>query len=292
MKKKLLALGTVAVMMAGMCVPAMAASNDPNMTVINNTPYSSSVEEGGSVTISVAPANSYYMASGFDDADDAANGVNYSFNAGGDLIDSISTSASWDDDLDVWGTALNIEVKDGVYGVASLHITNAYNSSAYIDMTLYIEPETVVSAATNVDVEVVDLRDVNPAMYEYRAGLDVEAAVLNAGNPFNGDTASAQKYPTAGDALYSLMDDGTISFVQAGGYVSSITDSTGNTVTEYTTADWTYYGWNYCVVRDGVRVAEGDIVSASVLPVQNNDDVYWAFGTWADAQAYFDMLVG
>ena len=86
------------------------------------------------------------------------------------------------------------------------------------------------------------------------------------------------------------MDDGTISFVQAGGYVSSITDSTGNTVTEYTTEDWTYYGWNYCVVRDGVRVAEGDIVSASVLPVQNNDDVYWAFGTWADAQDYFSEL--
>ena len=52
----------------------------------------------------------------------------------------------------------------------------------------------------------------------------------------------------------------------------------------------TYYGWNYCVIRNGEKVAEGDIVSASVLEVKNTDKVYWAFGTSKQAEEYFDML--
>ena len=52
-----------------------------------------------------------------------------------------------------------------------------------------------------------------------------------------------------------------------------------------------YYGWNYCVVRDGAKVTEGDVVSASVLEVEKGDSVYWAFGTMAQANEYFATRV-
>ena len=59
-----------------------------------------------------------------------------------------------------------------------------------------------------------------------------------------------------------------MNFAQKGGYVQSVTDNKGNTLKEYTTKDWTYYGWNYCVVRGEKKVAEGDILSAAVLEVK------------------------
>lgn len=41
------------------------------------------------------------------------------------------------------------------------------------------------------------------------------------------------------------------------------------------------------VYRNGVKVSDGDILSASVLEVKPGDNVYWAFGTYDQAAAYF-----
>ncbi|MFR8249805.1 MAG: hypothetical protein ACLVAT_12480 [Lachnospiraceae bacterium] len=60
-----------------------------------------------------------------------------------------------------------------------------------------------------------------------------------------------------------------LSFTQNGGYVDSITTSDGTKIAAYSSEDWTsYYGWNYCVYRNGVKVSDGDILSASVLEVE------------------------
>ena len=120
--------------------------------------------------------------------------------------------------------------------------------------------------------------------------LTVSAASKEADNPFKGSEGCAQSYATAGDALYSLAEANSMSFEQNGGYVQSITDEAENTLEAYTTEDWNYYGWNYCVVRDGEKVSEGDIVSASVLEVEDGDSVYWAFGTYQQAADYFSTL--
>ena len=47
---------------------------------------------------------------------------------------------------------------------------------------------------------------------------------------------------------------------------------------------------NYCVIRNGKKVSEGDMLSASVLEVEKNDSVYWAFGTMEQADTYFKTL--
>lgn len=183
---------------------------------------------------------------------------------------------------------VQITGKDGAYGPASLHIVNtkSTSSTANIDMTVYVEAATTQNDVTVASVEATDLTD-GGSTYEYGENLTVAAADKNVNNPFKDADGSAQSYPTAGDALYSLAETNGLSFVQEEWYVQSLTDSNGTLVSWYTTEDWTYYGWNYCVIRNGEKVAEGDIVSASVLEVKNTDKVYWAFGTSKQAEEYF-----
>lgn len=284
----------VSVLLAGvttltMAMPVLAANDDPNLVVTPDTQYSTPIEANSSVTLGLMPADAHYQRTGFDSADAAANGLEVSkINLGADKISTDFTYGSKTVNGLYAGT-VTVKGKKGQYGPASLHIVNKNNPSAGIDMTVYVEADTVQDDVTVASVEAVDLRD-GGTTYEYAGDLNVEAAEKETKNPFNASVGSAQSYPTAGDALYSLAEANSLSFVQDKGYVQSITDSTGKVLSWYTTKDWTYYGWNYCVVRNGAQVSEGDIVSASVLEVEEGDSVYWAFGTQEQAEDYFNAL--
>ena len=164
-----------------------------------------------------------------------------------------------------------------------------------------IEVKGIVTEATTNDplpgvtVKVKDCHN-DTGMKVDGEDLTVAKAKGNSGNPFSNSEGAAQTYPTAGDALYSLMKEGEISFTQYGGYVSEISDTDGNKLSGYSSEDYTeYYGWYYCVI-DGegskANIVEGsDIVSASVLPVDDNDTVVWAFGTEDEANNYFDEVL-
>lgn len=284
----------VSVLLAGvttltMAMPVLAANDDPNLVVTPDTQYSTPIEANSSVILGLMPADAHYQRTGFDSADAAANGLEVSkINLGADKISTDFTYGSKTVNGLYAGT-VTVKGKKGQYGPASLHIVNKNNPSAGIDMTVYVEADTVQDDVTVASVEAVDLRD-GSTTYEYAEDLNVEAASKETKNPFNASVGSAQSYPTAGDALYSLAEANSLSFVQDKGYVQSITDSTGKVLSWYTTKDWTYYGWNYCVVRNGAQVSEGDIVSASVLEVEEGDSVYWAFGTQEQAEDYFNAL--
>lgn len=284
----------VSVLLAGvttlsMAMPVLAANGDPNLVVTPDTLYSTPIEANSSVTLGLMPADAHYQRTGFDSADAAANGLEVSkINLGADKISTDFTYGSKTVNGLYAGT-VTVKGKKGQYGPASLHIVNKNNPSAGIDMTVYVEADTVQDDVTVASVEAVDLTDGGDT-YEYAGDLNVEAAKKETKNPFNASVGSAQSYPTAGDALYSLAEANSLSFVQDKGYVQSITDSTGKVLSWYTTEDWTYYGWNYCVVRNGAQVSEGDIVSAAVLEVEEGDSVYWAFGTQEQAEDYFNAL--
>lgn len=284
----------VSVLLAGvttlsMAMPVVAANGDPNLVVTPDTLYSTPIEANSSVTLGLMPADAHYQRTGFDSADAAANGLEVSkINLGADKISTDFTYGSKTVNGLYAGT-VTVKGKKGQYGPASLHIVNKNNPSAGIDMTVYVEADTVQDDVTVASVEAVDLTDGGDT-YEYAGDLNVEAAKKETKNPFNASVGSAQSYPTAGDALYSLAEANSLSFVQDKGYVQSITDSTGKVLSWYTTEDWTYYGWNYCVVRNGAQVSEGDIVSAAVLEVEEGDSVYWAFGTQEQAEDYFNAL--
>ena len=288
---------TTSVVLAGvttlsMAMPVLAANGDPNLVVTPDTQYSTPIEANSSVTLGLMPANAYYQRTGFDSAYAAANSLEVSrINLGADKISSVFTYGSKTVDGLYAGT-VTVKGKKGQYGPASLHIVNKNNTSAGIDMTVYVEAAETQKDVKVAEVQVTDVSNNTAQVIDEGAeNLDVAAAKTEIANPFNGSEGAAQSYPTAGDALYSLAEANQMNFAQKGGYVQSVTDNKGNTLKEYTTEDWTYYGWNYCVVRGEKKVAEGDILSAAVLEVKDGDSVYWAFGTMDQANQYFDDLL-
>ena len=284
----------VSVLLAGvttlsMAMPVLAANGDPNLVVTPDTQYSTPITSGSSVTLGLMPANAYYQRTGFYSEAAAKDGLNVAkVNFGADKISSVFTYGSKTVDGLYAGT-VTVKGEKGQYGPASLHIVNKNNTSAGIDMTVYVEAAETQKDVTVSKVVVKDLSGDN-VIAEDAQNLTVSAASKEADNPFKGSEGCAQSYATAGDALYSLAEANSMSFEQNGGYVQSITDEAENTLEAYTTEDWNYYGWNYCVVRDGEKVSEGDIVSASVLEVEDGDSVYWAFGTYQQAADYFSTL--
>lgn len=287
----------VSVLLAGvttlsMAMPVLAANGDPNLVVTPDTLYSTPIQANSEVTLGLMPANSYYQRTGFDSADAAANGLEVSkINLGEGKISTDFTYGSKTVNGLYAGT-VTVKGEKGQYGPASLHIVNKNNTSAGIDMTVYVEAEETQKDVKVTEVQAVDVSNGSAQVIDETAeDLEVAAAKTETANPFNGSEGAAQSYPTAGDALYSLAEANQMNFAQKGGYVQSVTDSKGNTLEEYTTKDWTYYGWNYCVVRNEKKVAEGDILSAAVLEVEDGDSVYWAFGTMNQASQYFDKLL-
>lgn len=287
--KKVVSVVLAGVTTLSMAMPVLAANGDPNLVVTPDTQYSTPITSGSSVTLGLMPANAYYQRTGFDSEDAAANGLEVSkINLGEDKISTDFTYGSKTVNGLYAGT-VTVKGKKGQYGPASLHIVNKNNTSAGIDMTVYVEAEETQAPVTVGKVEAIDLTS-SKLMDQTAKNVSVAAAKTEKNNPFNGSEGAAQSYPTAGDALYSLAEANQMSFEQNGGYVQSVTDVDENTLEAYTTEDWTYYGWNYCVVRNGEKVAAGNIVSASVLEVEKGDDVYWAFGTMDQATKYFNNL--
>lgn len=284
----------VSVLLAGvttlsMAMPVLAANGDPNLVVTPDTQYSTPITSGSSVTLGLMPANAYYQRTGFDSEDAAKSGLKVdSVNFGGNRLTGVYEYGA-KQTTDGWAGTVKVTSAAGQYGPASLHIVNKNNPSAGIDMTVYVESSKTEDAVNVAKVQAVDLTSGN-LMNETAKNVSVAAASTEAGNPFKDSEGCAQSYPTAGDALYSLAETNNMSFEQSGGYVQSITDEDENTLEAYTGEGWTYYGWNYCVVRNGEKVKEGDIVSASVLEVEKGDSVYWAFGTYDQATAYFNTL--
>lgn len=292
--KKIASVAMAGALTLSMALPVGAATTDPNLVVEANTLYSTPITSGSSVTLGLMPANAYYQRSGFDSAADAESSLTTTVTIGADKIDESKIAYGSMETTDYNGNktyagTVTVEGKDGVYGPASLHIVNKKNTSAYIDMTVYVESDKTESPVDVANVTAIDLRSGKKEIAN-EDGLTVAAAKTESANPFNGADGSAQTYPTAGGALYSLAEATGLTFTQNDGYVQSITTSNGTEYKAYTDSDWTYYGWNYCVIRDGEKVSEGDIVSASVLEVEEDDEVYWAFGTYAQAQAYFNGL--
>lgn len=284
----------VSVLLAGvttlsMAMPVLAANGDPNLVVTSDTLYSTPIEANSSVTLGLMPANAYYQRTGFDSEAAAKSGLKVeSVNFGGNKLTGVYEYGA-KQTTDGWAGTVKVTGATGQYGPASLHIVNKNNPSAGIDMTVYVEAAETQKDVTVSKVQVKDLRD-DALISVEKQNLNVEAAKKETNNPFNGSEGAAQSYPTAGDALYSLAEANQMSFEQNGGYVQSVTDADDNILEAYTTSDWTYYGWNYCVIRNGKKVSEGDMLSASVLEVEKNDSVYWAFGTMEQADTYFKTL--
>ena len=228
----------VSVLLAGvttltMAMPVLAANDDPNLVVTPDTQYSTPIEANSSVTLGLMPADAHYQRTGFDSEAAAKDGLNVAkVNFGADKISSVFTYGSKTVDGLYAGT-VTVKGEKGQYGPASLHIVNKNNTSAGIDMTVYVEAAETQKDVTVSKVQVKDLRD-DALISVEKQNLNVEAAKKETNNPFNGSEGAAQSYPTAGDALYSLAEANQMSFEQNGGYVQSVTDADDNILEAYT----------------------------------------------------------
>ncbi len=294
MTKRLRSILSVVLAMAmifAMATTAFAATTDVYMTAGPNTAWSTAVQPGNSVTLTAGPANSYYSFTGFDSAADAGK-TTWSFNCGADLCTYTTSTAEVSSVPGAYVATITITPKAGVYGPISVKATSAETKST-VDLTAYVESATTKSDVQVASVEVADL--VNYAVYEYGTDVSVAASQGNAQNPFNpaytyydeegklvnaDASGCAQTYPTAGDALFSLVG---ADFEQGAGYVSSIK----GVASDYPAN----HGWNYCVIRNGAIMPECRLVSASVFEVKAGDAIYWAYATEQDAWDYFNALV-
>ena len=305
MTKKTLFKRIASVAMAGaltlsMALPVGAATTDPVLVVEENTLYSTPIKAGEEVTLGLMPgvirSNYVYARTGFDSAEDAAKGLKVTkVNFGGERINTNYVYGSMEtkdsDKNPTYAGTVTVKGAKNAYGPASFQVKNTFVDDAVIDMTVFVEAVDKVADATGVFVEAVDLSSDDATMYEVNEDATVSRAKDDtSANPFKDSDGAAQTYPTASNALYELAESNSMTIAQRNGFVESITDTNGTELTTYISNGGDYYGWNYCVVHNGTKVAEGDLVSASILPIETGDSVYWAFGTYNQAQDYFDML--
>lgn len=305
--KKTTALILCLILAFAMSATALGSDSDLTyFTKSDNTDWTETVTQGNSVTLQAGPANGSYVFTGFS-TQAAAQNVDWTVNTGGSLIDSSSQSA-YEVESGVWASTLTIDTINNDYGSISVKATNDNNgaaATAFADFTVVVENYSTVSAVTNIDIEVADIHYVDSYMYVYNDGETVQAADASGGT-FDNVTGAAQTYPTAADALDKILDSsftGTLyevpEYIKAinlvGAYVSSIQafdwyNGGYPTLAPYLNGNNDWIGWHYCVIRSGDIVEQSDYIGASALELQNGDDVYWAFGTDAEAEYYFGLL--
>ncbi len=291
--KKILAVVMAVAMLFALGLNAFAATSDPYLVVGPNTLYSTPITANTSVMLTVTTADSSWHRTGFSSATDAVGGICATVTVGSDKV-SVSSSYGYELFTNYYNSSaylatISVTGESNAYGPASIHVQKSNDATAYIDLTVYVEPSTVQNAVNGISVEVVDIQDYT--MYEYADSLTVKAAAAES-CAFTNMSGAAQNYPTAADALAKLVSSTSgMSLIAYDGYVDAITDSNNTTLAGYYDQLWVGHGWNYCIVRNGAIVAHGDIFSAAVMPIETGDAVYWAFGTSNDANAYFAALV-
>lgn len=287
--KKVLAVLMAVAMLLALGLNAFAATSDPNLVVGPSTLYSTPISANSTVTLTVTTANAYWQRTGFDSLADAASGVTAQVTAGVGTV-SVGTIGSTTEN-GFYVATIPVTGTSNAYGPSSIHVTKTDDSTAYIDLTTYVEAATVQGPATGVNIRIYDYE--NHTINENDSNLTVYAAadtnVNNNNNIFYGMSGCAQSYPTAADALANYAASNSYYLSASGGYINAYGHSVNSAlVGYYDEITWEGHGWNYAIVRDAAIVDYGDIFSASVMPVESGDVVYWVFGTYDNMVTYVE----
>lgn len=280
----------------------LASDSDlTNFTAAPGTEWTTVIDAGDPATLQAGPANASWSFTGFSTEAAAAN-VDWTVNAGNALIDSISQ-----DEVQVspgvWASQVIVDTKSAGYGVISLRAANTNPGAspyATVDLTVLIEATSNVSPVDDVAVEVFDVHG-DSTVYVWADDLTVDKAAN--GGAFYNIPQTAQSFPTAATALDTIVDpNGVGTLYEVPDFVKAITVSPYNGyISGITAFDWLtgvdedldaagYVGWNYRIVRDGAIVPESEVISAAAIPLEAGDTVHWAYGTFEEAQDYFDAL--
>lgn len=274
--RKIYSLLLAVVMMMAMAVPAFAANNDPNMTNVESEAVTVLQKSNSdqTVTLLVAPANSYYQATYFT-TQEAADNVQWSV-----ITDKINTvkdvdySMGVEIDTNQFASMADVTIPGGTEaGSISVMATNPL-TGAYYNFTIVID-ENIASVA-NIDASYYN----NNTFIMDKAGMTVKAADVSTANI---------NFPTAFDAVYRTWVDGLGQYPQISarimnyGYVSSLTFMLTATGTPLELAEYTegsnYYGWQYRAYDEtGAIVPLSKYVGADNIRLFDGYTVMWKFG--------------
>ena len=292
--KKVLAVLMVVAMLFALNVTAFAATSDPYLVVGPNTLYSTPITANSVVTLAVTTADSTWHRTGFSSDTDAEGGICAYATAG---CDKVSVSHTYGNEpftnyynSSAYLATINVTGVSNAYGPASIHVQKRCDASAYIDLTVYVEAATIQGPATGISIKVFDAE--NQTINEYANNMPVYAAAdansTYGSNIFYGMAGCAQSYPTAADALANFTANNSYYLSASGGYVNAY-GHTQSTALEgyYDENTWEGHGWNYAIVRNTNEIVDnGDIFSASVMQLEDDDVVFWVFGTYDDLEEY------
>lgn len=281
MKKKLLAVTLAAVMSFAVQAPAFAATDDPNMTAYE-TQYTTTVNAGTADTVYLmaVPANSSYVATTFDTEADAA-AVEWSVVAGSTAGVSVNENSVMGQDLGDGTIVSYAEVNvaaNATPGAASIEAKNPETGAA---MNFTVVVNGTDTAKNNITYKYYNQTDANTNIELLTVfNMTVE------GTNYYGNTS----YPSALDGVTKTwqmtnnqkgsLKDKTIVNEYGTYVVKSLTFDGHDPLTNYTDANYNYFGWQYRVYRGGQKLAISELIGADECALQNGDTVIWKYGQY------------
>ena len=273
--KRMLSLLVAMVMVLSMGVFSFAASNDPNMTN-DSSQWTLKVAPGQTVTLFASPANNNYVPTGFDSTVPEDSDL-VSWTSGNKNIADVTGYG-----FDTVTATDNVKSLTGLYcawadvkvpttatvGSCSIEAKNTTNGSS-VNFTIVVDT-TVKESATEVQIYLPNF-------------VKTPLAAGTVGY-------STMNFATPMDALAKLKTvDTKFGYDASSGYVQTISyDGKSETAkTEVNGNEYIYYGWNYRVYRDNVKVADSVVMSADAFQLQNKDVVVWYYGNQTQVNNFF-----
>jgi hypothetical protein len=313
--KKLFALLMAIVLVVSLSsgLTAFAASNDPNFTNAPGTAYTTFLNAANNFEADIAagPADSYYMFSGFDDEEDAAN-VTWTVNYGSSAQIVANSQTEIEVSEDVWASQVTVERVGTNYGPTSFRATSGF-TSATMDLTVVVDcaqPESNRSIAVLVQYNESETYSGTVFDSDYYAFNYVTSVVPSqASDPLvTGEEQLAQNYHTPIGALARMITSpppgwfymtkiAGANILTDGSYVYGIqfyTDRFGATTAMLNGEG--YSGWQYRVydLAEGGAVnpdSASGLIGAGAFPVEAGQVVVWRYGSYMDSSLFPDNIV-
>lgn len=299
MSKRFLALALSLILALGLTSTAFAANDNINLKQVDSGQLTTFMASGGttSVTLYTTTTGAAYNTNDPFSTTGKATAIQWGFTDDGSTI--ASSSVSTDGQLTMSAvSAVNVSPTPagitpdnapsdpGYYSAVTINLNtmsptpNVYSiiamdgSSWPVNFTIVIENTTPQSDVTGIEVTIIDDIYAN-AIIANEPSLNV--AVPTSGDVIHGLGLAMQNDPCATGSLQAMIgaaaiDDFTVD--ANGSYVDEITISSMPYPND--TVNW--IGWQYGVYRGGTLLDLSAVVSSSVFPLEDNDQVLWYYG--------------
>ncbi len=277
MRKVLAIIIAMVTMLAMTVMPVSASAAFPYLTTANGTQYTTVVPSTG-VSLYVQKLSASYVHTAFSSQNEV-NQVTWTWNTDGS--EYFDTSVGYIGGNGAYYAEYYIEPLSSV--PAGAYSVRASYDGAYIDLTLVIPEDSINPKDADVSVSVYSPG--NPGFTAINTEVTADPADYYYATPLTALDEMVGSSYSNGETINS--------YIEYGGYVSSITgyDSNSNLIPKVEDYD-TGVGWSYRVYHgNGTMDGNSEVIDASAFKLSDGDYVRWYFGTYTNAVAYFNSFV-